>query len=42
MHRVGVVAIGHVPYSKTGVGRLRELVTLTENSPAAEAYSHKE
>jgi len=38
MQRVGVVVIGHVPYSQPGVGRLRELVTLGDHSPATEAY----
>jgi capsular exopolysaccharide synthesis family protein len=38
MQRVGVVAIGHVPFSQPGKGRLAELVTLTDHSPATEAY----
>jgi non-specific protein-tyrosine kinase len=38
MQRVGLVAIGHVPYSQSGNGRLAELVTLGDHSPATEAY----
>jgi capsular exopolysaccharide synthesis family protein len=38
MQRVGLVAIGHVPFSQSRRGKLPELVTLSEHSSGTEAY----
>ncbi|TAN34306.1 polysaccharide biosynthesis tyrosine autokinase [bacterium] len=36
--RSGLVAIGHIAYQAAGTGKRGELVTLVDQSPAAEAY----